>query len=83
MASSVVNIGKLMRKNAYVWSGKKKRMLRVSKFAIKQYASMVECILENQMNLMCGHVVSDKRATIGEDDVVWAWSFSVQYVKVE
>ena len=72
MPSEAVNIGKLMRQQAFLQPSPRKPKLcfKVSKKAVQQYISFFKARIEADMVIMCELAQQAKRKTILEDDVV-------------
>ena len=77
MASEVVNVGKLMRKEAWLKVGKRKiRRYRVSPDAVQQMISYIKCGIEINTPQMCEMANKTNHPnTIKEEDVVRYFDF--------
>ena len=71
MASQVINIGKMMKINAFTEKGKRniKTRLRVSPDAIQEYISRVEDSIETNLPLISMVAKAHNRSTIFENDI--------------
>lgn len=72
MSSEVINVGKLMRKEAYFQTGKRKKIqnFRISKDAIQEEISFLNALVEAHVAGICEKLSNSKRTTIMADDVI-------------
>lgn len=69
MASEIVTVGLLMRKNAFVEKGKCKEKIRVSPDAVKEYIGRIQDHIETNMPLIAEVARKHKRNTVFDDDI--------------
>jgi len=71
MAKETINIGKIMRENAYIIEAGKKQKLRVSPAAVQEMISFLNAGMDNNMTGICKITVgSDHPKTVYEDDII-------------
>lgn len=72
MSSEVINIGKLMRQEAFLKLGPRRPKLcfKVSKKAVQEHISYLKAKLESDVVVMCEQARDAKRKTILPEDVV-------------
>ena len=78
MASEVVNVGKIMRKEAWLKEGKRKiQRFRVSPDAVQQMVSYIICGIEINLPQICEMVKKTNHPnTVKEEDVVRYFDFA-------
>lgn len=72
MSSEVINVGKLMRQEAYFQTGKKKKIknFRVSKAAVQEEISFIKALIESHVSGICEKLNHTTRTTIQEEDII-------------
>jgi len=78
MASETINVGKIMRKEAWLKVGKRKtQRFRVSPDAVQQMISYILCGIEVNLPQICERVSkSNHPNTIKEEDVIQFFDFA-------
>lgn len=73
MTSEVLNIGKIIRLEAYQKRGKRgKTTLRVSEDAIQEEISFLKALVESHVNYAGELAIKNKRKTITSEDIIQA-----------
>jgi histone H3/H4 len=80
MASEIINVGPLMRKNAYCGEGRSKEKLRVSPGAVKEYIGRIQDHIEINMPGICNVAKHHKRSTVFDDDITEYFSITAHTI---
>lgn len=76
MASEIINVGPLMRKNASVGEGRSREKIRVSPGAVKEYIGRIQDHIEINMPGICQVTKRHKRTTVFDDDITEYFSIT-------
>lgn len=80
MVSEIINVGVMMRKNAFVQKGKCNEKVRVSPDAVKEYIGRIHDHIETNMPLICDIARNHKRNTVFDDDITEFFSLKYRTV---
>jgi histone H3/H4 len=72
MSSEVINVGKIMRQEAYFQTGKKKKIknFRISKNAVQEEIGFLKALIETHIAGICERLNNTTRTTIQEEDII-------------
>lgn len=72
MTSEVINVGKLMRQEAYFQMGKRKKIkkFRVANFAVQEEISFLKALIETHVAGICERLTNTSRTTILSEDII-------------